>query len=293
MLILIRGAGDIASGIALRLYRAGLDVIMTELPHPTAIRRTVCFSEALRKSREVFVEDVAAVPLRLPAGALKADESREFTRNVWSVLKSRKIAVIEDPDAVSCGILHPDAVVDAILAKRNLGTKITDAPVVVAAGPGFTAGADCHAVVETMRGHTLGRVICEGTALPDTGIPGNIGGYTSERVLRAPADGVFRTVREIGDHVEAGEAVAYVEPGPDSAGEKRPDSPVIAALSGVLRGLLPDGTPVRKGMKSGDVDPRDVMDNCHTASDKALAVGGGVLEAVLRLSGELRRSADT
>lgn len=293
MLILIRGAGDIASGIALRLYRAGMDVIMTELPHPTAIRRTVCFSEALRKSREVFVEDVAAVPLRLPAGALEADEGKAFTENVWSVLKSRKIAVIEDPDAVSRGILHPDAVVDAILAKRNLGTKITDAPVVVAAGPGFTAGADCHAVVETMRGHTLGRVICEGTALPDTGIPGNIGGYTSERVLRAPADGIFRTVREIGDHVEAGEAVAYVEAGPDSAGEKRPDSPVIAALSGVLRGLLPDGTPVRKGMKSGDVDPRDVMDNCHTASDKALAVGGGVLEAVLRLSGELRRPADT
>jgi xanthine dehydrogenase accessory factor len=293
MLILIRGAGDIASGIALRLYRAGMDVIMTELPHPTAIRRTVCFSEALRKSREVFVEDVAAVPLRLPAGALEADEGKAFTENVWSVLKSRKIAVIEDPDAVSCRILHPDAVVDAILAKRNLGTKITDAPVVVAAGPGFTAGADCHAVVETMRGHTLGRVICEGTALPDTGIPGNIGGYTSERVLRAPADGIFRTVREIGDHVEAGEAVAYVEAGPDSAGEKRPDSPVIAALGGVLRGLLPDGTPVRKGMKSGDVDPRDVMDNCHTASDKALAVGGGVLEAVLRLSGELRRPADT
>ena len=293
MLILIRGAGDIASGIALRLYRAGMDVIMTELPHPTAIRRTVCFSEALRKSMEVFVEDVAAVPLRLPAGALEADEGKAFTENVWSVLKSRKIAVIEDPDAVSCRILHPDAVVDAILAKRNLGTKITDAPVVVAAGPGFTAGVDCHAVVETMRGHTLGRVICEGTALPDTGIPGNIGGYTSERVLRAPADGIFRTVREIGDHVEAGEAVAYVEEGPDSAGEKRPDSPVIAALSGVLRGLLPDGTPVRKGMKSGDVDPRDVMDNCHTASDKALAVGGGVLEAVLRLSGELRRPADT
>ena len=282
MLVLIRGAGDIASGIALRLYRAGMDVVMTEIPHPTAIRRTVCFSEALRLESEIRVEDVAAVPvLQKPADKRNREKLRE---QVFSILGSRKIAVIEDPDASSKEWLQPDALVDAILAKKNLGTGITDAPAVIAVGPGFTAGLDCHAVIETKRGHTLGRVIYEGTAIPNTGVPGNIGGYTTERVLRAPAAGIFHTVRKIGDHVEAGDTAAYVE---------QPDGsrvPLCCPIGGVLRGLLPDGTPVEMDMKSGDVDPRDVGKNCYTASDKALAVGGGVLEAVLNLTGKLRMS---
>ena len=169
--------------------------------------------------------------------------------------------------------------VDAILAKRNLGTTRDMAPAVIGVGPGFTAGLDCHAVVETMRGHTLGRVYYTGSALPNTAVPGLIGGYAGERVLRAPADGVFRRLREIGDLVEAGDVAATVE------GE-----PMVCTISGVLRGILADGTPVFKGMKAGDVDPRAKVENCYTVSDKALAVGGGVLEAVLRLTGAIENA---
>ena len=175
-------------------------------------------------------------------------------------------------------VYHKDGL-DAILAKRNLGTKIDDAPVVVGIGPGFTAGEDCYAVVETMRGHTLGRVIYSGSALPNTNIPGLIGGFAGERVLRAPDTGIFRQLREIGALVEAGECVGTVN-----------ERPMCCTISGVLRGILADGTPVFKGMKSGDVDPRCKPEYCTTASDKALAVGGGVLEAVLNLSGTPRSS---
>ena len=226
MRVLIRGAGDLASGIALRLHRAGLDVVMTDLEKPTAIRRTVCFSQALVLGAAT-VEDVTA---RAAASAAQAEE----------ILAAGEIPVLADPACTCREALRPDALVDAILAKRNLGMRIGDAPVVIGVGPGFTAGEDCHAVVETMRGHTLGRVIYRGSAIPNTNIPGLIGGFAGERVLR---------------------------------------------------GILPEGTQVHKGMKSGDVDPRGQVENCYTASDKALAVGGGVLEAILHLSGILRREA--
>lgn len=264
MLVVIRGAGDIASGIALRLFRAGMDVVMTDLPAPTAIRRTVCFSEAIVHG-EAVVEDVTAKRAGDSAEALK-------------LLDAGVIPVLADPEGTCLRELRPDAVVDAILAKKNLGTKITDAPVVVGVGPGFTAGEDCRAVVETMRGHTLGRVYYKGSALPNTGVPGLIGGFSGERVLRAPADGVFRQALEIGAVVKEGDIAATVE-----------GVPMRCTLSGVLRGILADDTPVHKGMKAGDVDPRCQKENCYTASDKALAVGGGVLEAVSRLSGILRR----
>lgn len=185
--------------------------------------------------------------------------------------------MLADPAGACREALHPNAVVDAILAKRNLGTRITDAPVVIGIGPGFTAGTDCHAVVETMRGHTLGRVIYDGTALPNTNIPGLIGGYAGERVLRAPADGVFHQILNIGDEVKAGDIAGEVD-----------GQPMRCTIGGVLRGLLADGTPVHKGMKSGDVDPRCRPEYCTTASDKALAVGGGVLEAILHFSAILR-----
>ncbi len=264
MFTLIRGAGDLASGIALRLWRSGIEVVMTDLPRPTAIRRTVSFSEAIVHG-ETTVEDVTA---RLAANA---DEAR-------ALLAQGIVPVLADPDCACRADLHPDALVDAILAKRNLGTRRTDAPIVIGVGPGFTAGVDCHAVVETMRGHTLGRVIYTGSALPNTNIPGLIGGFAGERVLRAPADGEFRSARQIGDLVKAGDVAGYV------AGE-----PMACTIDGVLRGLIADGVLVHKGMKSGDVDPRGDVDNCYTASDKALAVGGGVLEALLHLSGALRR----
>lgn len=263
MLVLIRGAGDLASGIALRLFRSGFSVVMTDLPQPTAIRRTVSFSQALRFG-QTTVEDVTAVRVQTKYG-------------VCAALDEGKIPVLADPGAGCITWLRPDALVDAILAKRNLGTKITDAPLVIGVGPGFTAGQDCHAVVETMRGHTLGRVIREGQALPNTNIPGLIGGFAGERVLRAPDDGVFHQLHEIGDLVEAGETVGEVN-----------GKPMACTISGVLRGILADGTPVFKGMKSGDVDPRAQVENCYTASDKAIAIGGGVLQAILEYTGVLR-----
>ncbi len=259
MLVVIKGAGDIASGIALRLWRARFDVIMTEIARPTAIRRTVSFSQAATEGQAI-VEGVMAELAKDSQGAI-------------AVLQSGRIPVLIDPEADCIRELKPDAVVDAILAKKNLGTSLGDAPVVIGIGPGFTAGVDCRAVIETQRGHTLGRVILEGSALPDTGIPGNIGGYMLERILRAPADGVFKQVLGIGATVQAGDIAGYVD-----------GSPVRAQIAGVLRGILPDNTPVYKGMKSGDVDPRCKVEHCYTASDKALAIGGGVLEAILRLT---------
>lgn len=261
MRVLIRGAGDLASGIALRLFHAKMEVIMTDLPRPTAIRRTVCFSQAILFG-SMTVEDVTAVFAETPEAAV-------------SILKEKKIPVLADPEAACIAALRPDAVVDAILAKRNLGTKITDAPCVIGVGPGFTAGVDCHACVETMRGHTLGRVITEGSPIPNTNIPGLIGGFAGERVLRAPADGIFRQRLEIGDMVEQNEIAGYVG-----------TEPMRCQISGVLRGLLADGTPVHRGMKAGDVDPRGEASYCQLVSDKALAIGGGVLEAILRFSEE-------
>ena len=260
MLVVIRGAGDIATGVALRLHRAGMRVVMCDLPTPTSIRRTVCFSEAIRLG-ETRVEGVR--------GVLCTDAATART-----VARAGDVAVLVDPEASCVAELAPDALVDAILAKRNLGTRRGMAPVVVGVGPGFTAPVDCDAAVETMRGHYLGRVYYEGSPLPNTAVPGLIGGYAGERVMRAPADGVFEPCVEIGATVRAGDLCARV------AGE-----PMRATIDGVVRGLLQAGVRVTAGMKSGDVDPRCHPEYIETSSDKALAVGGGVLEAILALSG--------
>ena len=256
MLVLIRGAGDIATGIAMRLWRAGVQVVMTDLPQPTAIRRTVCFSQAIVLG-ETQVED---------ATARRAEDILQARR----ICAAGEISVLADPELRCREELRPDTLVDAILAKRNLGTRITDAPVVVGVGPGFTAGEDCHAVVETMRGHTLGRALYTGSPLPNTGIPGLIGGRSGERVLRAPADGIFEPRMEIGQLVQEGEIAAMVN-----------GKPMLCTLTGCLRGLLQGGLQVHEGMKCGDIDPRGQQANCFTASDKATAIGGGVLEALL------------
>ena len=257
-MVVIKGAGDLASGVAVRLAHCGFSIVMTDLLHPTSIRRTVCFSEAILKG-SLTVEDVTA-------------ESAGSAAEVPAIHARGHIAVLSDPEAACINDLQPEVVVDAILAKRNLGTSLTDAPIVIALGPGFTAGEDCHAVIETMRGHDLGRVILKGPGEPNTGIPGNIGGFTTERVLRAPKSGMFLEIRHIGDIVEKGEPIAAVD-----------DAAILAPLSGVIRGLLPSGTPVFQGMKSGDIDPRAVLSHCYTVSDKARAIGGGVLEAILML----------
>lgn len=260
MLVVIRGAGDIASGIALRLFRAGMQVVMCDLTVPTSIRRTVCFSEAIRLG-ETRVEGVRGVLCADAAAARAAAAAGD-------------VAVLVDPEATCVRELAPDVLVDAILAKRNLGTTRDMAPVVIGVGPGFTAREDCDAAVETMRGHYLGRVYYEGSPIPNTAVPGLIGGYAGERVMRAPADGVFEPCVEIGAQVAAGDVCATV------AGE-----PMRATIDGVVRGLLQAGVPVHKGMKCGDVDPRCHPEYIESASDKALAVGGGVLEAILALSG--------
>lgn len=259
MLVVVRGAGDLASGIAVRLHRSGLSVVMLDIAEPTSVRRTVCFSEAVRLG-ECHVEDVCG---RLAAGPAEA----------LGLTAQGTVAVMVDPAGESLPELAPDCLVDAILAKRNIGTTRSMAPVVVGVGPGFTAPVDCDAVVETQRGHNLGRVFYEGSAEPNTGIPGDIGGYTVERVLRAPADGAFCPVRSIGDIVEPGDVVATV------AG-----LPMRTAIGGVLRGLLQEGLPVTAGMKSGDVDPRCEVSHCFAVSDKARSVAGGVLEAICHFS---------
>lgn len=258
MLVLIKGAGDLATGTAVRLYRAGIKVVMTEVAQPTAVRRTVAFSQCMYDGA-AQVEGISA---------RRAEDAGAARR----ALERGEVPVLCDPEAAILRELPFDGVVDAILAKRNLGTKMDDAPIVVGIGPGFTAGEDCHAVVETMRGHTLGRVIYRGSALPNTNIPGLIGGYAGERVLRAPAEGIFCQKLEIGAVVRAGDVAGEV------AGQ-----PMRCTIDGVLRGILADGTPAFRGMKAGDVDPRCKPEYCTTASDKALAVGGGVLEAVLHL----------
>lgn len=262
---LIKGAGDLATGVALRLRRAGFAVVMTELDRPTVLRRRVAFAEAMYEAK-VVVEGVEAVRV-------------EEASDIWAVLDAGKIAVIRDPSAAVRRLIDPLLVVDAIMAKRNLHTRITDAPAVVALGPGFVAGRDAHAVVETNRGHTLGRVITDGEALPDTGVPGTIGGFAEERLLRAPCAGVFAGVREIGDHVVAGEVVGHVD------GQE-----LHSRLDGVLRGLVRSGLEVVTGAKVGDVDPRGIREHCFTVSDKSAAVAGGVLEAACALLGGVRFS---
>ena len=256
MLVLIKGAGDLATGTAVRLHRAGFPVVMTDIAQPTAVRRTVAFSQCIYDG----VSEVEGITARRAANGEEAS----------AMLAAGEIPVLVDPEARILDELPFGAVVDAILAKRNLGTSLTDAPIVLALGPGFTAGVDCHGVVETMRGHDLGRLILEGSAIPNTGVPGDVGGYTRERIIRAPADGPFEPVARIGQKVELGDVVAKVN-----------GVPVAAQLTGIVRGMLPAGIPVTKGMKSGDIDPRCEVRHCFTVSDKARAIGGGVLEGLL------------
>lgn len=257
MKILIKGAGDIATGIASRLYHCGHQIIMTEIEQPLTVRRLAALSRAVYE-KEARVEDLCAVR----AGSYA--EAREL-------IESGCIAVMVDAQAEVRQTFRPEVIVDAILAKRNLGTKITDAPLVVGVGPGFRAGEDCHCVVETKRGHTLGSLIYEGSALPNTGVPGNVGGYTLERLLRATEDGVIEPCASIGDFVEKGQIVAHTG-----------GCPVFAEMSGILRGMLQEGVRVKKGLKIGDIDARCAVEHCSTISDKARSVGGAVLEAVAR-----------
>ena len=260
-LIIVRGAGDLATGTIHRLKKSGFHLLVLETDLPAAIRRQVALSEAVY-SGSTCVEDVEAVRI----------ESVEQMRQVW---EEGKVPVLVDPKGESIRLLKPKVVVDAILAKKNLGTMRDIAPLTIALGPGFTAGVDVDFVVETKRGHKLGRIIRAGSAAPNSGVPGVIGGYGAERVIHSPAAGVFRNRRAIADFVEAGETIALLET-PEGK-----TVPVTTQISGILRGLLRDGYPVPKGFKVADVDPRrEELENCFLISDKARCIAGSVLELV-------------
>ena len=270
ILIICRGGGDLATGIVHRLFRAGFPVLVLETDSPAAIRRQVSFSEAVYDGTAT-VEGVTAERI---ASANRA--------SVNHVLEEGRVPLLVDPEGSSIPLLKPDIVVDAMIAKKNLGTAKEMAPLVIGVGPGFTAGEDVDLVVESMRGHNLARIFTTGSALPNTGIPGNIGGFTKERVLHAEAAGYMKNIRQIGDIVEKGEEIARIyekmtEDGTFSGSYVS----VEASISGMIRGLIREGYHFQKGFKIADIDPRESeLANCFTISDKARSIGGSVLEAV-------------
>lgn len=261
-LVIVRGGGDIATGTIYKLVKSGFHVLILEIAHPSAIRRNVAFSEAVYEEKWQ-VEDMTC---HLAHDIKEAEQ----------IMKAGNPALMIDPNGEMIKQLHPIAVVDAILAKKNLGTTRDMAPITIALGPGFTAGEDVDVVIETMRGHRLGRIIKEGSAIPNTGIPGVIKGFGKERVIHSPAKGILRNICHITDMVSKGQLLAKIE---------TPEGTIVdvaASMDGLLRGLIRDGYPVTKGFKIADIDPRaEEYDNCFTISDKARCIAGGVLEALL------------
>lgn len=269
-LIIVRGGGDLATGTIYKLVKSGYQVLVLETEYPSAIRRNVAFSEAVYE-KSWKVEDMNA----------KLVQNAEEAENV---MNQGEVAVLVDPMCECLKTLKPFAVVDAILAKKNLGTHRQMAGITVALGPGFCAGKDVDAVIETQRGHQLGRVILKGSAIPNTGIPGTVAGFTKERVIHAPAEGILRNVSRITDLVKKGQTIALVETFEGNNIE------VKATLDGLLRGLIRDGYPVTKGFKIADIDPRaDEYENCFTISDKARCIAGGVLEAILYFDNQRKK----
>ena len=271
-LIVVRGAGDLATGTIHRLKKAGFRLLVLEAEHPAAIRRQVALSEAVYAG-SARVEDVEAVRMDVDL-AEKKNRKELLEPEMERIWKKDGVPVLVDPAGLSIAALRPAVVVDAILAKKNLGTTKEMAPLVIALGPGFTAGEDVDVVIETKRGHNLGRVIRSGSAVPNTGIPGIIGGYGKERVMHAQAEGILRNAASIGDIVEARAVIAEIE-------TENGTVPVDASFSGLLRGLIRDGYPVTKGFKIADIDPRkEELQNCFTISDKARCIAGSVLEVI-------------
>ena len=296
LLIICRGAGDLATGIIHRLHRAGHRVIALETDYPAAIRRQVSFCEAVYDG-SAAVEGVTArlVPALADAetdtetySGINDTPAAHIVSEKWdssaieAVLEAGEVPLLIDPKGESIALLKPDVVVDAIIAKKNLGTTINMAPLVVGVGPGFTAGQDVHLVIESMRGHNLARIITDGMAQPNTGVPGNIAGFTSERVIHAPAAGYIHDVRKIGDIVQKGDEIARIYPDKESYDNALSEYvPVNATITGIIRGLIREGYYFREGFKIADIDPRESeLTNCFTISDKARSIAGSVLEAV-------------
>ena len=308
LLIICRGAGDLATGIIHRLHRAGQRVIALETDYPAAIRRQVSFCEAVYDGSAAVEGVTARLIPALTDTETDAETDAEIGTEIdtetysgindtpaahiasekWSrsaieaVLEAGEVPLLIDPTGESIALLKPDVVVDAIIAKRNLGTTIDMAPLVIGVGPGFTAGQDVHLVIESMRGHNLARIITDGMAQPNTGVPGNIAGFTSERVIHAPAAGYIHDVRKIGDIVQKGEEIARIYPDKGSYDNALSEYvPVNATITGIIRGLIREGYYFKKGFKIADIDPRESeLTNCFTISDKARSIAGSVLEAV-------------
>ena len=259
MIVLIRGGGDLASGVAFRLYKAGFRIVIAELPKPLTVRRLASFSEAIYTG-EVMLEGITAKRVN------------EIDDPLWvlQLLSKGRIPVMVDPDGKSIQAVHPTVIVDARMLKIPPEALRHTARLYIGLGPGFIGGANCHAAIETQRGPWLGRVLWDGPAQSDSGVPESIGNVHSERVLYAPSDGTMVAMKTIGEIVQEGEVVAEIN-----------NQPVIAPFKGILRGLIHPDVVIQKGMKIGDMDPRNDPILCNHVSDKALAVGGGVLEAIL------------
>ena len=268
--IIVRGGGDLATGVIHRLWSAGFEVLVLECAQPAAIRRQVALCEAVYQG-EATVEGMTGVLIHSLAEA----------QSVW---EAGRVPVLVDESCACAAALQPDILIDAIIAKRNLGTKRSLAPLTIALGPGFTVGEDVDVIVETKRGHNLGRIIRSGSAAPNSGIPGNIGGFSKERVLHAACAGVLHIVRDIGSLVEKDEVIAYIE---KESGEQLP---VPATLTGIIRGMIREGFVVTQGFKIADIDPRqEELANCFTISDKARCIAGSVLELVCRYAQEKQK----
>ena len=254
--VLVRGAGEMASGVAHRLARAGFAVLLTEAAAPLAVRRAVSFCEAVHQGSQE-VEGLTARLIQEPAQALE----------LWG---AGELPVLVDPELTCLAQIQPAVIVDALLAKRNTGLARGMAPLTIGLGPGFVAPEEVDLAIETNRGHHLGRLIYEGAPQANTGVPGDMAGYTHQRILRAPATGEFRPVVELGQEVAAGQLVARVG-----------QIELRSQLHGLLRGLIRPGTPVSAGLKVGDVDPRCQPEYLGTISEKARAIGGAVLEGIM------------
>lgn len=268
--IIVRGGGDLATGIIHKLTSAGFQVLILECANPSAIRRQVSFCEAVYQKTQT-IEGLTAECI---GNIQDYADNCQLEKRIMDCFQENRIPLLVDEKADSARLLKADILVDAIIAKRNLGTSMDMAPLTVGVGPGFTAGVDVHAVIETKRGHNLGRVSKKGATAPDSKTPGNIEGYTSERVMHAPATGRFQSIATIGDLVEKGQVIGEILTGSSRV-------PVYASLTGLLRGIIRDGYPVFEGLKIADIDPRkEELVNCFTISDKSRSIGGGALELV-------------
>ena len=287
-LIIVRGAGDLASGVLAAIHISGFRVLALETANPSAIRRTVAFSEAVRLGHCIIEGIEARLIAKEQAARILSAKDEVITTGINTLAtetgatagsKATRLSFIPiavDPAGELISELQPAAVVDAIIAKKNCGTHLDMASLVIALGPGFIAGKDAHIVIETMRGHNLARLIYKGEVLPNTGVPGLVGGESALRVIHAPAEGTLRVIHDIGSSVTRGEVIARIIPADGSVVD------VSASINGIIRGMLPDGFIVCRGLKMADIDPRlTELNNCFTISDKARSLGGAVLTALL------------